>query len=114
VTKTTVPAGVNEIQLRGRISSVPNQRVLPSGDRLVSVRVVVPRPPNPARPTVTLDTFDCVAWTARAGDALLRLVPQDQVEISGALRRRFWRGESGTMSRVEVEVSRARRLPRQP
>jgi single-strand DNA-binding protein len=102
----------NEVHLRGRVSNQPDERLLPSGDRLVSMRVIVPRPPNRVRPSATVDTFDCVAWTVRAGDALLKLAPDDPVEITGALRRRFWRGDNGAASRVEVEVSRVRRLPR--
>lgn len=112
MTKRSDVTVANEVHLRGRVSNKPEQRVLPSGDRLVSLRVVVPRPPNRSRPSATVDTFDCVSWTARAGDALLNLEPQDHVEIGGALRRRFWRRAAGTMSRVEVEVSRVRRLPR--
>ena len=104
----------NEVHLRGRVSKPADERLLPSGDRLVSVRVIVPRPRNRARPSVTVDTFDCVAWTARTGDALLKLLADDPVEITGALRRRFWRGQSGAASRVEVEVSRVRRLPHPP
>ncbi len=114
MTKSSDAIGTNEVHLRGRVSNQPDERVLPSGDRLVSVRVVVPRPPSRARPSATVDTFDCVAWSARAGDSLLRLAPHDHVEIVGALRRRFWRGATGAASRVEVEVSRVRRLPHPP
>ena len=110
--KDAAPTATNEVRLCGRVSNQPNQRVLPSGDRLVSLRLIVPRPVNRAGSSVSVDTFDCVAWTTRAREALLRLHPDDQVDITGALRRRFWRGESGAVSRVEVEVSRVRRLPR--
>jgi len=108
------PTLLNEVRLRGRVSNQPAERVLPSGDRLVSLRVIVPRPRTRAGSSVSVDTFDCVAWTTRAGDALLRLAPDDSVDITGALRRRFWRGEQGAVSRVEVEVTRVKRLPRQP
>ena len=110
--KDAQPAATNEVRLCGRVSNQPDERVLPSGDRLVSLRVIVPRPPNQAGSSVSVDTFDCVAWTTRAREALLRLEPDDRVDITGALRRRFWRGQSGAVSRVEVEVSRVRRLPR--
>ena len=108
----TTPSA-NEVRVEGRVSGVATERVLPSGDRLVAIRVVVARPPRRARPGATVDTFDCVAWTARAREALLGLCPSDQVAITGALRRRFWRGEQGTSSRIEIEISRVRRL-RQP
>lgn len=38
------PAAVNEVRLVGRVSADVEQRELPSGDLLVSVRVVVGRP----------------------------------------------------------------------
>ncbi|CAN5561548.1 hypothetical protein BH18ACT8_BH18ACT8_04240 [soil metagenome] len=103
----------NEVHVEGRVSGVATERVLPSGDRLVAIRVIVPRPPRRTRPGATVDTFDCVAWTARSQHALLRLCPADQVAITGTLRRRFWRSERGAASRIEIEVSRVRRL-RQP
>ena len=102
------------MHLRGRVSNELDERQLPIGERVVSKGVIVLRQPNRARRSVTVDTFDCIAWTARTGDALLKLAPDDPVEITGALRRRFWRGERGTASRVEVEISRVRRLRRPP
>ena len=36
----------------------------------------------------------------------------DEVEVVGALRRRFYRGGQGTSTRLEVEVLRAKRLSR--
>jgi len=114
VPKDAGPMVTNEVRLCGRVSNQPDQRVLPSGDQLVSLRVIVPRPAKRAGSSVSVDTFDCVAWTARTRAALLRLEPDDQVDITGALRRRFWRGENGAVSRVEVEISRVRRLPRPP
>ncbi len=105
-------ANDNEVHLRGRVSNTPDQRTMPSGDRLVSLRLVVPRPQSRDRRSATVDTFDCVAWTARAGDAMLKLGPADHVEIVGALRRRFWRGATGASSRVEVRRVRRVQNPR--
>ncbi|MGE5762543.1 MAG: hypothetical protein ACM3ZF_01215 [Mycobacterium leprae] len=34
----------------------------------------------------------------------------DVVDVSGALRRRFWRGSAGPVSRCEIEVRSAARL----
>jgi len=114
VTKQPATADANRVNLRGRVSGAPAERLMRSGDRLVTLRLVVPRPRSRSRPGATVDTFDCVAWAAKVGDALLGLAPDDQVEVSGALRRRFWRGEGAAMSRVEVEISRVRRLRRPP
>jgi single-strand DNA-binding protein len=108
---TTESENVNEVRLSGRVSGEPRRRVLPSGDTMVSVRIVVPRPAR-RRPErgATVDTLDCVAWLARPRGVLERLGPEDSVVVHGSLRRRFWRGEHGPMSKVEVEVIQARRV----
>jgi len=108
----------NEVLLVGRVPAAPEQRELPSGDVLVTWRVVVGRPagrrpPEGVRAT-TVDTLDCVAWTASARRAASALVAGDVVEVSGALRRRFWRAGAGAGSRCEVEVCTVRRVSRRP
>ena len=109
----------NEVDLVGRVSGAPQERELPSGDQLVSWRVVLDRPP-PRRPVkegvrnVTVDTVDCVAWTAGVRRTARGLVEGDIVAVQGALRRRFWRGSGAAQSRTEVEVESLRRLRRAP
>lgn len=105
----------NEVLLVGRVSGTPEERELPSGDSLVSWRVVVSRPtPRRAAPEgvrqTTIDTLDCVAWTAGLRRTARGLVDGDVVAVEGALRRRFWRAGGGAASRCEVEVSTLRRL----
>lgn len=108
---TSEAESVNEVHLSGRVSGQPRRRVLPSGDTMVSVRLVVSRPVRRRRArAATVDTLDCVAWLARPRGVLERLRPEDSVVVSGSLRRRFWRGENGPMSKVEVEVLQAKRL----
>jgi single-strand DNA-binding protein len=108
---TSDAENVNEVRLSGRVSGLPRRRVLPSGDTMVSVRLVVSRPANRRRArAATVDTLDCVAWLARPRGVLERLRPEDSVVVSGSLRRRFWRGEHGAMSKVEIEVLQAKRL----
>src|SRR5262245_11821851 len=102
---------VNEVRLSGRISGEPEGRELPSGDRLLSVRIVVPRPARRRRGRgATVDTIDCVAWTSRPRAVLGAARVGDIVLVEGALRRRFWRGQHGPASKMEVDVSRAKRL----
>jgi single-strand DNA-binding protein len=111
------PACRNEVVIVGRVSGEPQERELPSGDLLVAWRVVVDRPP-PRRPvaagvrTVTIDTVDCVAWAAGTRRTARALRPGDVVQVSGALRRRFYRSGAGTSSRTEVEARSVRRLVR--
>lgn len=100
----------NEVRLVGRVSGRPEERVLPSGDRLVTFRVVVTR--HQPRGRQTVDALECVAWTARCRRSVARWDDGDVVELSGSLRRRFYRAGAATVSRVEVETSRARIIRR--
>ena len=109
-------AGRNEVVLLGRVSGAPEERELPSGDRLVSWRLVVERPPVRKPPTglrlPTVDTLDCVARGAGPRRTARSLSDGDVVVLEGSLRRRFWRGPTGASSRTEVEVDVVRRLKR--
>jgi single-strand DNA-binding protein len=105
---------VNEVCLRGRVSGVPAERELPSGDRVVSARLIVARPPGLARQRQRVDVLDCVAWTPKLRQVLGRWQPGAVVEVRGAIRRRFRRGPVGLTSRVEIEVASARRVRAAP
>lgn len=94
---------VNQVRLRGRWAGAV-QRELPSGDELVTARLVVPRP-GPG-----VDTIDCALWRGDLRRRALRVPDGTNVEIDGSLRRRFWRTPSGAASRYEVEVTGLRRL----
>jgi len=98
---------INEVRLVGRVSGVA-QTTLPSGDEIVTFRVVTDRAASHRGPSgrVMVDTLDCVAFSATARRKVLALTDGDWVEAVGALRRRFWRGTSGASSRTEVEVRR--------
>jgi len=98
---------VNEVRLVGRVSGSPLARDLPSGDRVVTWRLVVGRGPGARGPSV--DTIDCAVWAAGLLLRAERLADDQVVEVEGHLRRRFWRGAGGPASRYEVEVVRLRR-----
>lgn len=109
--------GRNEVRLCGRLAAEAQERELPSGDRIVTLRVVVARAQagNRRRQPVegprraTVDTIDVVCWTAATRRTALRLRADEVVEVEGALRRRFFGGPSGRQSRYEVEASVLRR-----
>jgi single-strand DNA-binding protein len=96
----------NEIVLVGRVTTVPHDRELPSGDVITSWRVTVDR----AGAAGGIDVVDCSAWTARARRAAARWEKGDVVQVTGALRRRFWRAGSGVASACDVDVATAKRL----
>lgn len=96
----------NEVVLRGRVSADPEVRDLPSGDPLVTFRLVVQRDPRSRRTSKqTVDVIECAAWTSRLRQKAARLCAGAEVEVSGALRRRFSRREGGLTSHVSVELS---------
>src|SRR2546429_5501968 len=100
----------NQIFLRGVLAVQPRIRTLPSGDELCSFRLTVPRPQG-SYGRLRSDSIDCSTTRLAAQRAVARCSPGEHVEISGSLRRRFWRGASGApVSRYEVEVSTVRRL----
>lgn len=104
----------NEVSLVGRVTSEPEEVVMPSGDRLVKLRVSVPRPEE-RKTRQAVDVFDCAAWSARSRRSVASWNVGDVVQIEGAVRRRFYRAAGGALSsRVEVEVQRTRRLRKAP
>ena len=125
----------NAVRLVGRVSGEVEARVLPSGDEVVLLRVVVPRTgarrgsgrAAPARASggagtagpaaggsrsPGVDTLDLACWTARTRARAGGLGEGDVVEVAGSLRRRFFRTGGGAASRYEIEVASLRRLAR--
>ncbi|MFC5678162.1 single-stranded DNA-binding protein [Aeromicrobium endophyticum] len=101
----------NLVHLTGRISADPETRVLPSGDELVSFRLVVRRDAAALRRSKQLvDTIECTVWRAALRRSVARLAAGVEVEVQGQLRRRFTSGGGSTASWVSVEVDSCRRL----
>lgn len=101
----------NEVHLVGRVSGAAQATVLPSGDEVVGVRIVVERD-GPARTprSPRVDTIECAAWSAGIRRRIRRWAHGEVVEIRGMLRRRFRRGGAGVESRYEVEIVEARKV----
>jgi single-strand DNA-binding protein len=97
----------NEVTLVGRLSHLPTTKTLPSGDEIVTFRLVMARP-RPLQGRQSTDWVDCVAFGARVRRAAGKWEEDDIIEVHGALRRRFWRGANGIgTSRCEIDVVRA-------
>ncbi len=109
----------NEVRLVGRIAAPAETREMPSGDLMSTFRVIVPRDEHSKASAGGsnarkggVDTIECVAWRAGLRRTVNSWHEGDMVAVTGALRRRFWRGEAGATSRHEIEVSKATRVRR--
>jgi single-strand DNA-binding protein len=104
------PVSDNHVFLRGRLAELPLEKELPSGDVLLTFRLTVLRPPGER---VRVDSLECSTTRPRVRKTLARAEPGDEVEVTGCLRRRFWRSPAGPASRYAVDALTVR-LTRQP
>lgn len=96
---------LNDVLLRGRISSIATEKELPSGDKVMEFRIVI------ARPGVDgFDTIDISAWSAKLRRTAATLKVDQWVEITGSIKRRFWRGSTGIASRWQIDAMEISRL----
>lgn len=107
------PGSQNSVRLLGRVSVEPETRKLPSGDELVSFRLIVRRPASRpdggAGERTKVDVIDIACWSAATRRAARALRPDTHVQVDGALRRRFFKTGGGAASRYEVEATSVRR-----
>jgi single-strand DNA-binding protein len=96
---------LNDLLLRGRVSAQALEKELPSGDKIVEFRLIVSRQRRDG-----VDTLDIAAWSAKSRRIALTLRPDEWVEVSGAIHRRFWRGAGGLASRWQVEAVEISRI----
>ncbi len=99
---------MNVVFLQGRLSSDPVLRELASGNRLLSLEVTTSTDAGTANvPVAWFDPPTIPDWGAGA-----------DVVVRGVVKRRFYRGPSGTQSRTEVvaieacEVTKRRQAQR--
>jgi len=96
---------LNDVLLRGRVSSPGIEKELPSGDKIVEFRIVIARSDEAG-----FDTIDISAWSAKLRRSASSLKVQEWVEISGSIKRRFWRSATGLASRWQIDASEITRL----
>ena len=104
----------NLVRLRGKVSTPPEERELPSGTSIVTLRLSVPRATTPMTEgsRQTADWVDCAAWGRKVRRTVAGWRAGDVVEVEGALGRRFYRGSAGTATRLEVELLSGRVVTR--
>lgn len=98
---------INLAVVQGRLTRPAELRVLPSGDRIVSLELSVTRPGKKAESVP-------VSWTDPPASAT-DLDVDEHVVVVGRVRRRFFRAGGATQSRTEVvadTVVRARQAKR--
>jgi single-strand DNA-binding protein len=106
------PVHVNEVRLVGRVSADPAELTLPSGDTLWTFRLVVDRPGPSVGRGRQLDTLDCAVWSGRVKRSVPTWRQGDLVEVTGAIRRRFYAAGAAKVSRYQVEVTGGRVIRR--
>jgi single-strand DNA-binding protein len=99
----------NEVYLVGRVSSIPVEKIMPSGDKVVEFRLVIAREKSRTGKR-EVDTLDIAAWSSKVRKSALSLKLDTWIELDGAVRRRFWQAPGGLASRWQVEASEVRRL----
>ncbi|MUL43874.1 single-stranded DNA-binding protein [Streptomonospora sp. PA3] len=104
----------NEVVVAGRVTAEPYVRELASGDRLTTWRISISRAPAQQRPNQSADPITCVSFQEAIEERTREWRLGDVVQVSGALRRRFWRSPKGSASVVEIEARAVRRISRRP
>jgi single-strand DNA-binding protein len=101
----------NDVLLRGRLSAPAEVRTLPSGDALVTFRLIVRRP-EPRGRGGTVDVLACITYDRALQRRAALWQPDDVIEVEGALQRRFWRTPTGKASMYEVNCRKGRKVSR--
>ena len=96
---------LNDVVLRGRVSQEAIEKELPSGDKVVEFRLIVTRDKQSG-----VDTLDIASWSAKTRRTALSLTPDEWVEVSGSIHRRFWSSPTGLASRWQVEALEISRI----
>lgn len=96
---------LNDVLLRGRVSAQAVEKELPSGDKVVEFRIIITREKQSG-----VDTLDVASWSAKSRRTALSLKPDEWVEVSGSIHRRFWSAPSGLASRWQVEALEISRI----
>ncbi len=90
---------MNVVVLRGTLSRAPEERELPSGDRLVGYEVTVRSGGAARAESVPVVWHDPPAAALELGEGA-------EIAVLGRVRRRFFRAGGSTQSRTEVVAER--------
>ena len=96
---------VNVVVLAGRLSADPEFAEMPSGDTVAKLRLHVPEAGKRILP------LPVAAWDRGPRKDCERLGKGDAVMVRGHLVRRFFKGQGGGRTVMEVIASEVKRLP---
>jgi single-strand DNA-binding protein len=99
-----VDYSLNDVALRGWVTTIASERELPSGDLVVQFRIAITRPEG------GVDTIDLESWSAKTRRTASSLKDGEWIEVSGSIRRRFWKSGAGLASRWQVVTAEIKRL----
>lgn len=89
---------LNVVVLSGRLAAPPELRQFESGARLARYLVTV----RSEEPTRRVDVLPVTMWDPSDGLLDAQPTPGRGVWVVGSLQRRFWSGEDGRRSRLEL------------
>ena len=104
IEKEEIDYSLNDVMLRGWVTTIATERKLPSGDLVVQFRIAISRPEG------GVDTIDLEAWSAKNRRSALSLKDGEWVEIEGSIRRRFWKAGANLASCWTVNTAEIRRI----
>ena len=104
VEKEEIDYSLNDVVLRGWVTTVASERSLPSGDVVAQFRIAITRPEG------GVDTIDLEAWSAKNRRSALSLKDGEWIEVEGAIRRRFWKAGANLACRWTVNTAEIRRI----
>lgn len=96
---------MNQVHLIGRLGGKAQERLLPSGDKVVEFRLIIGRDKGRNQTKQSVDTIDIAVWGAIGRKAALKFDENSWISVDGAIRRRFWQSPTGLASRWQVEAS---------
>ena len=96
---------VNVVVLAGRLSTDPEFAEMPSGDTVAKLRLHVPETGRRVLP------LPVAAWDRAPRKDCERLGKGDPVMVRGHLVRRFFKGQGGGRTVMEVVASEVKKLP---
>ena len=95
----------NQVVIQGNVSSELTQRELADGSVVTQWRLKVPRENEGG-----FDSIPCSTMSASVLKLLERATSETIFETEGEIRSRFWNSSGVTGSRVEVNVTKMRKL----